>query len=85
MINRDAPSLRMLIDKAEVELFAGIARDQRPHLAEAWSNFRRGAALLAEVERGRVPEERLHQALERVQAGLHALLALTARSAQSGA
>ena len=37
-----APNLPALIDRAQSDLFAAAAKDQRAPLAEAWGNFRCG-------------------------------------------
>jgi hypothetical protein len=86
MITCHAPTLLALIERAQSDLFAGVAKDQRTRLAEAWASFRRAAALLADADHGRVPPERLQEALAGAQAGIGALQALTdARSANGEA
>jgi hypothetical protein len=70
-------SLRILIEKANTDLFASMITDQRPYLAEAWGNFRRSAALLAEAEHGEIPHDLLLESLARAYAGIQALLLLT--------
>jgi hypothetical protein len=79
-----APNLEALIERAQSDLFAAAARDQRALLAEAWGNFRCAAALLAEVDHGRVPIERLREALARGQAGIAALQTLTGTRSATG-
>lgn len=81
-----AAGVQPLIDKAQADLFGAVDRQQRPLLAEAWANLRRAAALLCELQHGRVPDDRLREAVERAQAGVQALTALTAaQHARSGA
>jgi hypothetical protein len=71
-----ATGLQTLIDKAQSDLFASVAPEQRARLAEAWSRFRQGAALLAEAEHGRISAERLREAIDHAQAAIQALLVL---------
>ncbi len=71
-----APGLQNLIEKAETDLFPSVTDEQRTRLAQAWANFRHGAALLSDIRQGRVARERLHEALLCGKAGIEALLAL---------
>ncbi|MBA2480852.1 MAG: hypothetical protein H0V44_09330 [Planctomycetes bacterium] len=70
--------LQVLIAKAESDLFSSMG-DQSILLAEAWSNLRQSAALLAGTDRGVVPPERLREAIDHAQAAIRALQTLTER------
>jgi hypothetical protein len=84
MIACHAPNLLVLIERAQSDLFAGVAKEQRQRLAEAWANFRRAAALLGETDHGRVPVEQLREALAGAQAGIEALEELAGSRRASG-